>query len=655
MMCIKINILVLACFCIFSSIVTSCTKSEYQDVLKTKYEASVNDSEVVKDFTVQLKARALQPKEKGDWKIISGNVMDKFVYIEDSKNPFSTFTGLPGETYVLEWTVVHADNTISKAESQITIPDFDIAITEFTPSGYQTIRHFQVEDRYKDIGSWSVDKPIGRLFSRYHDGSSRPVEKNPTIQVHGYENTDYIVSFTTSYAGKSYTFSKSYRTGVYQQSEAIRELQFDESSNKIIRNHLGNIIELSLQSEGIAWILEHPETYPALKALKHLRRLNLGSSSVTSIPQILGDHYLELEHLFMDRIGKHLTFPSNFGNLSKLKTILLSPRYSADDGYVMSMPNSFGNLKSLESLSIRHAGKVNFNATLGGLTNLKHLDCFVTHIPENIGNLKNLKRVDLYNFSSSFPEPIGDCSSLSKLNIIFNTSDVVSIPTKIGNLSNLDTLNVTASKVSNIPVTIGKLQKLKVLKVENQYLSSVPSSIGDLSNLVSFEVYGTYTQLPSSIGKLKNLKYLYLSHTVTSLPEEFGDLEALEYLNLESSRLKALPSTFGKLKKLVEIAGRSCSLESLPDSFSELDALGKIDFSYAKFSKFPPQLTALKGINTITLNGTTLGDLPNSIYDMKSGVYFSIYNCKDINVEQIRQLVRSRQGLLFIYEYGYIT
>ena len=77
------------------------------------------------------------------------------------------------------------------------------------------------------------------------------------------------------------------------------------------------------------------------------------------------------------------------------------------------------------------------------------------------------------------------------------------------------------------PESIGQLQNLEVLNIDNNKLEYLPESIGNLKNLEHFGLIGNcLTQLPESIGNLNGLKsdiYVY-GNPLNGLPESSSKL-----------------------------------------------------------------------------------------------------------------------------------
>lgn len=635
-------------------LLNSCQKTETITSLKDTFEPTIGESENLdQDFFISLKARALQKGEKGEWKILKGPVLDDFVYFEDKGNPFTKFKGLPGEEYELQWKRWDKNGVEVSVKSLIKIPQLNIEIIEGTAPNYETIRHFQVNPKYR--GTWSFTPAYGYIVSNYFDGYAEPPEKKPSIELHGYANTDYTATYTYNYAGKEYKFQKTIKTGNYTQDEALSELQVSRGSTKVIEDNAGNIIELSLQASGSAWILNETNRYPALKSLKFLRKLILGGSALSQIPSIFGEAYTNLEELNMDRIGQNLIFPENFGNLTKLKTLIVSPLYSVDASRVVTLPKSFANLKSLESFKALSFGFLDFNGTLGGLTNLKELDVSIKVIPENIGQLKKLENVSCLVRDASIPNELSDCTGLKflRLQFLFTPNVKITLPNDIEKLQKLEKLEMTTKMLYTLPESISKLKSLKVLTFNEASLQQIPKSFGELLNLEDLTLYGEITSLPTSFGNLNKLTYLHLGGNVEELPESFGNLSSLIYFNASSSGLKRLPESFGKLKKLKEFAAQGSKLESLPESFEGLEALEKLTLNYCQLTTFPKSIINLKKITTISLSGNLVGDIPDDISKMKTGVVLYLNQVSNLTPAKMKHILSLSKGKSFYTDFGY--
>jgi len=111
-----------------------------------------------------------------------------------------------------------------------------------------------------------------------------------------------------------------------------------------------------------------------------------------------------------------------------------------------------------------------------------------------------------------------------------------SIPPEIGNLTNLEHLNIS----------------------QNNFTGITPSEIGNMSSLVELLLgYNNFSgTIPSSLFDLPNLEVLYLDNNEFSgeLPEEIGNLINLYALSLHSNQLSGIiPDSICNLTGLEEI------------------------------------------------------------------------------------------------------
>ena len=110
--------------------------------------------------------------------------------------------------------------------------------------------------------------------------------------------------------------------------------------------------------------------------------------------------------------------------------------------------------------------------------------------------------------------------------ILVNNGLIGSIPSIIGNLTNLNTLILGGNDLSGpIPIEIGNLINLQNLNLQSNQLSGqIPSEIGNLINLENLNLLGNQLngQIPSEIGNLTNLNELSFSSNQLSgtIPDE---------------------------------------------------------------------------------------------------------------------------------------
>ncbi|KAL5131529.1 putative LRR receptor-like serine/threonine-protein kinase [Glycine soja] len=195
----------------------------------------------------------------------------------------------------------------------------------------------------------------------------------------------------------------------------------------------------------------------------------LGNRLSGRIPTEIGD-IASLEELVLECNQLEGPLPPSFGNLSKLKRLLLSA-----NNFTGTIPETYSKLKNLTEFRID-------GSSLSG------------PIPSFIGNWTNLIRLDLQgtNMEGPIPPTISQLKLLTELRITdLNGGPSMTFP---------DLKNLT---------------KLKRLELRNCLITgSIPGYIGEMANLATLDLsFNMLTgSVPDSIQKLDNLDYLDLSY-----------------------------------------------------------------------------------------------------------------------------------------------
>jgi hypothetical protein len=81
----------------------------------------------------------------------------------------------------------------------------------------------------------------------------------------------------------------------------------------------------------------------------------------------------------------------------------------------------------------------------------------------------------------NIPSEIGLLHNLKSLNL--NYSSIQVVPTQIGQLKKLIRLDLQCNDIKELPTEIGQLYKLKIMSLDNNYLYYLPSELNNLTNL----------------------------------------------------------------------------------------------------------------------------------------------------------------------------
>jgi Leucine-rich repeat (LRR) protein len=118
--------------------------------------------------------------------------------------------------------------------------------------------------------------------------------------------------------------------------------------------------------------------------------------------------------------------------------------------------------------------------------------------------------------------------------------------------------------------------------------------------------------LPESLGDLDALSdFLYLhDNRLRSLPSSLNRLRRLRYLNISENEFEELPECVCGMYGLIELRASDNLLTSLPESIGQLTALRELHLRNTKIASLPEAIAGLIQLRQIDLRGTALKSLP---------------------------------------------
>jgi Leucine-rich repeat (LRR) protein len=321
----------------------------------------------------------------------------------------------------------------------------------------------------------------------------------------------------------------------------------------------------------------------SIGALTQLQCLGLSCNSLTHVPETI----IGLEQLIELTVwSESLTvLPDSISKLKRLKELQL------DCKHLTHLPNSLECLKNLHRLTIRseHLGRLPNDITeLTGLKEL-HIACpSMKTLPNDIDRLQNLKTLFI-NFDNdghveSYQGSRGEVSTLSR--------QVTTLPETIGDLPSLERLEIRSAYIDKLPDTIGSLKTLKELTITSHHLKQLPQTIGDLTSLMELTLNCASLEcLPESLGQLIQLKKLTIfSDKIKKLPQTIGDLTSLTELTLNCESLDCLPEALGKLVQLEWLSVTSNKTKQFPKSLVNLTHLRSLHIPVQLIRLLPPSV-----------------------------------------------------------------
>ncbi|KAL5839325.1 hypothetical protein ACOSQ3_012032 [Xanthoceras sorbifolium] len=243
------------------------------------------------------------------------------------------------------------------------------------------------------------------------------------------------------------------------------------------------------------------------------------------------------------------------------------------------------------------------------------------HLPSSIGlRLPNL--IELYlcgnELSGVIPNSISNVSQLIVLELAANSFSRP-IPTTLGELRNLQSLNIQRNQLTREPSTqelafLSSLTNCKHLTRlvldDNPLDGTFPTSIGNLYAIQTFSADNCKIKgsIPQGIGNLSNLTNLGLKNNelTGSIPTKIGDMRRLQVLNLNGNRLQG----------------------SIPSEICNLRNLGDLYLSDNKFSRLVPAcLSSITSLRVLRLNSNNLtSKIPSSLWSLRDIVDLNLSN-----------------------------
>ena len=276
----------------------------------------------------------------------------------------------------------------------------------------------------------------------------------------------------------------------------------------------------------------------------------------------------------------------------------------------------------------------------------KFAKAFTKRAPRGMEVAQKLRILDQYgdyeyygDFSYSMIHPCENPGVMKTILSIVKEFDVVNLlikyelsdlPRNIGELSNLEELEIFAPKLTRLPPSLTNLRNLRLIQIEgdpvegslpNSILDQICSMLGGLTRLYVSRC--GFTQIPDSISNLKNLEVLSIFHSPmdrNQVNPAICSLTKLTKLMLVNMNLQSLPEDIGNLTNLQELYAYNNQLDSLPDSFGNLVNLRGLSLNQNQFNNdFPNNssgLGRLTNLESLILRYNPITVLPQSIQDL---------------------------------------
>ncbi|KAJ3100694.1 hypothetical protein HDU97_001981 [Phlyctochytrium planicorne] len=309
------------------------------------------------------------------------------------------------------------------------------------------------------------------------------------------------------------------------------------------------------------------------------------------------------------------------------------------------------------------------------LTELTSLKCnmmgsnYRAPFPQEIGNLQKLEHLELgWNMYGEVPPTITKIKGLKTLILksvtgSSDTTNTIALPNELGDLKELQTLNVNELLVRNVPDSLPRLN-LKSLVVHSLDAVTLASMIPKFPNLENLDLSKTnLSNISIDLSSLKSLKSLTLIECQLSSLEFVQNLPLLERLNARTNVIKNFPAGLGASKNLQILNLAMNQIKRVPPKFSNFTKLQEVILSFNQLesieglencpslqtlrvrnnflSRFPATVARSTSITWIEIQSNNM----TSIDGIEKMANLTVLYCDDNNIEKLPVAFRKLQKL----------
>nr|XP_025694256.1 receptor kinase-like protein Xa21 [Arachis hypogaea] len=364
---------------------------------------------------------------------------------------------------------------------------------------------------------------------------------------------------------------------------------------------------------------------PNIFNISGLQSLSLSNNNLSGNLPIQAHHTLSnLQFLYISGTNLSGEIPTPLFNASMLLELVL-----ANSSFSGPIPDSFGNLRNLQVLYLLGNNFTGGLGFLNSLTQCRQLTKILLAfnplggtLPNAIGNLsQSLQRFDVRscNIKGEIPPQIGNLKNLYDLKM-YNNQFIGEIPSTIGNLQLLQLLDLSNNRLnSSIPEQICRIQSLNQLILSNNNIfGPIPRCVDHLSSLriLYLDSNNLNSTIPSTLGSLSDILEVNLSTNGLegSLPAEISSMNAVINLDISYNKLSGkIPTGIGSLQRILNLSLAYNMLQGpIPDSIGNMLSLEFLDFSHNLLSgTIPKSFVNIVDLKFINLSYNRLyGEIP---------------------------------------------
>ncbi|KAH9725933.1 ADP-ribosyl cyclase/cyclic ADP-ribose hydrolase [Citrus sinensis] len=429
----------------------------------------------------------------------------------------------------------------------------------------------------------------------------------------------------------------------------LRHLEWQQYPLKTLNIHAENLVSLQMPFSkveqlwddvqlGEVGIKELPSSIECLSNLGELlitdcSELESISSSVFKLKSL---NYIEISNC--SNLKRFLEIPScNTDGSTGIERLGSSLKTLTVDGTaIREVPKSLGQLPLLYSLQLKKCSELEYISS-----NIFKLKSDMLIEISNCSNLKRFLEIPSCNTDGSTGiERLGSCELVLK-----ECSNIECLPSSMCMFKSLTSLEIVdCQNFKRLPDELGNFEALSTLTIDGTVIREVPESLGRLPLLYSLQLKkcSELEYISSSIFRLKsdieisncsNLKrFLEIPSCNTDGSTGIEWLGSYELVLKECSNIESLPSSLCMFKSLTSLEIVDCqNFKRLPDELGNLEALRMLTVDGTTIREVPESLGQLPLLYSLQLkNCSELEYISSSIFKMKSLESIEISNCSNL-------------------------
>ena len=227
-------------------------------------------------------------------------------------------------------------------------------------------------------------------------------------------------------------------------------------------------------------------------------------------------------------------------------------------------------------------------------------------------------------------------------------------PIGIGEMSNLERIEITTTTFTGFPAEISNCKKLKSIILMGEFQLPKELALLEIDSIrwsISKEKMSIF---PKAIYAIKSLKYLDITHqNISKISKNLGQLVELEYLDLSNNNITKLPDGVGELIKLEQLYLQNNKISRLPLSLKNNDKLKVLNLNNNKLITLPAALFELPELFDFEyLNNPITPEILREIAENKPEVFHVFCSVDGEKNTNINQIIERASNIIMLSIYG---